>query len=186
MPFCFVLAVTAPHGLGSAYAQGAIATPAAVAALAGQHPAEYYKRAGELFKEGKKDDAVFVLYLGQLHFRTYLHTHREADQNQSMGTFAALSEQIGKPIAQYAFGNIPRSRKLSRPCWHTMPRTLTISSPPEKFADAHEEVRKGLAAMKTKTLSEETAFMPSAKRTAWRIASDAFRTARCVEIMCWP
>ena len=53
----YVLAVTAPHSLGSAYAQGALATPAAVQALAGQHPAEYYKRAGELFKRARKTTA---------------------------------------------------------------------------------------------------------------------------------
>lgn len=150
----FVLAVTAPHGLSSAYAQGAIATPAAVAALAGQHPAEYYKRAGELFKEGKKDDAVFVLYLGQLHFRTYLLTHREADQNQSLGTFAALSEQIGKPITQYAFGNVPAlAQTIEAVLAYDAANPDNISSPPES-ADAHEDVRKGLAAMKAKMLSE--------------------------------
>jgi hypothetical protein len=150
----FVLAVPPPHGLGSAYAQGATATPAAVAALAGQHPAEYYKRAGELFKEGKKDEAVFVLYLGQLHYRTYLLTHREPDQDQSLGTFAALSEQIGKPITQYAFGNIPAlARTIDAVLAYDAANPDDISSPPES-PDAHEEVRKGLVAMKAKMLSE--------------------------------
>ena len=149
-----VLAITAPHAAQRRYAQGAIATPAAVQALAGQHPAEYYKRAGELFKEGKKDEAVFVLYLGQLHFRTYLLTHREADQDQSLGTFAALSEQIGKPITQYAFGNIPAlARTIDAVLAYDAANPDNISSPPES-AGAHEEVRKGLAAMKAKMLSE--------------------------------
>ncbi len=183
----FVLAVTAPHGLGSAYAQGAIATPAAVAALAGQHPAEYYKRAGELFKEGKKDDAVFVLYLGQLHFRTYLLTNREAIRIRASGTFAALSEQIGKPITQYAFGNIPAlARTIDAVLAYDAANPDTISSPPES-ADAHDEVRKGLDGDE-----DENAFRsrphsgPARKERTGEPLVMPLRTARCADITCRP
>lgn len=149
----FVLAVTAPHGLSSAYAQGAIATPAAVAALAGQHPAEYYKRAGELFKEGKKDDAVFVFYLGQLRYRTLLLA-KPGDPTGDPAIFASLSQVTGKPINQYAFGDIPG---LAR----TIDAVLAYDTadpdtfvPAAQFAQVHDNVRNGLTAMKTKMLSE--------------------------------
>ncbi len=142
------------HWLGRAHAEGAVTTPPVVQELAGQPPAEYYKRADELFKAGKKDDAVFVLYLGQLHFRTYLLTHRESDQTSAPRMFASLSETIGKPITQYAFGDIPAlARTIDAVLAYDAANPDKITSPPE-FADVHEDVRQGLAAMKAKMLSE--------------------------------
>jgi hypothetical protein len=139
---------------GAASAQESVATPPSVKELAGQPPAEYYKRADELFKAGKKDDAVFVLYLGQLHFRTYLLTHRDGEQSNGPTMFATLSGQIGKPITQYAFGNIPAlARTIDAVLAYDAANPDEISSPTE-FANVHEDVRKGLAAMKAKMLSE--------------------------------
>jgi hypothetical protein len=89
---------------GAAMAQAA---PPAVQKLAGEHPAEYYKRASKLFQEGKKDDAVFVFYLGQLHFRTHLLAKSGGDPTGDPAIFTSLSQVIGKPINQYAFGDIP-------------------------------------------------------------------------------
>ncbi len=104
-------------------AQGPVAVPPAVQELAGEHPAEYYKRAGELFKEGKKDDAVFVFYLGQLRFRTHLLAKPGGDPTGDPAIFTSLSEVIGKPINQYAFGDIPTLARTSMPSWRTMRQT---------------------------------------------------------------
>ena len=150
----YVLAVTAPHSLGSAYAQGAVAPPAAVQSLAGQHPAEYYKRAGELFKEGKKDDAVFIFYLGQLRFRTHLLAKPGADPTGDPAIFTALSEVIGKPINQYAFGDIPAlAHTIDTVLAYDTANADTFTSPTE-FAKIHTGVRDGLTAMKAKMLAE--------------------------------
>jgi hypothetical protein len=150
----FVLAVTAPHALSSAYAQGALATPAAVPALAGQHPAEYYKRAGELFKEGKKDDAVFVFYLGQLRYRTFLLAKPGSDPTGDPTIFASLSQVIGKPINQYAFGDIPGlTRTIDAVLAYDAANPDTFT-PPAQYSKVHDDVRNGLTAMKTKMLGE--------------------------------
>ncbi|MFA5899738.1 MAG: hypothetical protein WC829_11570 [Hyphomicrobium sp.] len=147
-------AAAASLALGKTSAQGAVTAPAAVQELAGQNPPAYYRRADELFKEGKKDDAVFVLYLGQLHFRTYLLTHRDPDQSQAPAMFATLSQVIGKPITQYAFGDIPAlARTIDAVLAYDAAHPDSVSAPTES-ADVHEDVRKGLAAMKVKMLSE--------------------------------
>jgi hypothetical protein len=147
----YILAATAPHALGTAYAQGALTTPAAVQALAGQHPAEYYKRAGELFKEGKKDDGVFVFYLGQLRYRTFLLANPKTEDPT---LFATLSQVTGKPINQYAFGDIPAlARTIDAVLAYDTANPDTFSSPAGSAA-AHASVRDGLTAMKTKMLAE--------------------------------
>ena len=142
-------AVAAPHTPGGAYAQAAFTAPAAVQALAGQHPAEYYKRAGELFQEGKKDDAVFLFYLGQLRYRTLLLAKPSTDPTADPAIFASLSEVTGKPINQYAFGDIPALARTidavlaydtANPDTFTPPATIRQSSRRRsRRADSHED-----------------------------------------------
>src|SRR5580765_4898046 len=45
------------------------------AALPTQHPSVYYGYALNLFDQGKKDDAVFWFYAGQLRYRFYLNAN---------------------------------------------------------------------------------------------------------------
>jgi hypothetical protein len=40
--------------------------------LNGQNPAAYYQSAMALFRAGRRDDATFIFYLGQLRYRTHL------------------------------------------------------------------------------------------------------------------
>ncbi|HEY8248351.1 MAG TPA: hypothetical protein VIG38_13845 [Hyphomicrobium sp.] len=87
-----VTAIVPTLGGSAVLAQGPVTAPAAVQELAGEHPAEYYKRASELFKEGKKDDAVFIFYLGQLRFRTHLLAKPGGDPTGDPTIFASLSE----------------------------------------------------------------------------------------------
>src|SRR6266513_48400 len=42
------------------------------AALPNEHPSAYYGYAARLFREGKKDEAVFWFYVGQLRYRFHL------------------------------------------------------------------------------------------------------------------
>lgn len=70
-----------------------------------RHPADYYKLAAKLFAVGKKDDAVFWFYAGQLRFRAYLVTHPDLAPDGAPALFSSLSESIGRPINEYAFGD---------------------------------------------------------------------------------
>jgi len=51
---------------------------------------------------GRKDDAVFFFYLGQLRYRAYLLSDPKRDRS----LFDAMMSAMGPPINQYAFGDI--------------------------------------------------------------------------------
>jgi hypothetical protein len=132
-------------------AEAPVGAPSEVQALAGQHPAEYYKRAGELLQAGKKEEAVFVFYLGQLRYRTFLLANPGTEDPT---LFATLSQVTGKPINQYAFGDIPAlARTIDAVLAYDTANPDSFSSPAGSAA-AHASVRDGLTAMKTKMLAE--------------------------------
>ena len=139
----------------AARAQTPSTVPADVASLAGQHPAEYYRRAAQLFGSGKKDDAVFIFYLGQLRYRAHLSARRDLKPDGDPALFASLSEVVGRPVNEYAFGDIPA---LAR----TIDAVLAYDSanpdgftPPATFPQAHAGVRDGLTAMRTQMLADQ-------------------------------
>lgn len=63
--------------------------------------------AKDLWEAGRKDDAVFFFYLGQLRFRAHLLANPNADPSGERALYDALMSQMGPPINQYAFGDIP-------------------------------------------------------------------------------
>jgi hypothetical protein len=75
-------------------------------ALNGQHPAAYYQAAAELFFAGQRPDAVFLFYLGQLRFRTHLAARPNLPPDRDRAVFASLSESVGRPINEWAFGDV--------------------------------------------------------------------------------
>jgi hypothetical protein len=81
---------------------------AAASALNGQHPAEYYKRAAAYFRDGDKEAAVIIFYLGQLRYRTHLRARPSLKPDGDPALFASLSETVGRPINEWAFGDVPR------------------------------------------------------------------------------
>ena len=71
-----------------------------------QHPAIYYILAQKLFESGKKDEAVFWFYAGQLRYRFHLLANPDLDPSGDAALFASFSEVIGRPINEYAFGDL--------------------------------------------------------------------------------
>ncbi len=61
----------------------------------------------KLWEAGRKDDAVFFFYLGQLRYRAYLLANPNGDPSGGRALFDALMAAMGPPINQYAFGDIP-------------------------------------------------------------------------------
>ncbi len=66
------------------------------------HPAGLYILASKLFKENKKDDAVFWLTIGHLRFRFHLITKAESTAPDGSSLFSTLQNFIGTPIYDYA------------------------------------------------------------------------------------
>src|SRR5262245_22183604 len=75
------------------------------AALPNEHPSAYYGYAQRLFSQGKKDDAVFWFYVGQLRYRFHLKANPSLDRGGDPAAFGALSATIGGTINGYAGGN---------------------------------------------------------------------------------
>lgn len=72
-----------------------------------QHPSFYYILAQRLFAGGRRDEAVFWFYAGQLRYRIRLSCHPDLAPDTEPALFGAMSEEIGRPINEYAFGDPP-------------------------------------------------------------------------------
>jgi hypothetical protein len=114
------------------------------AALNGQHPAEYYRKAAELLKGGRKDDAVFIFYLGQLRYRTHLAARPELPKSGDPALFGSLSEVVGRPINEYAFGDMPRLLMTIDEVMAFDRGNPDRFTSPAEFPEAHKRIRDGM------------------------------------------
>jgi hypothetical protein len=67
------------------------------------HPATLYVLAQRLFAEGRKDEAVFWYYVGQLRFRFYLAVNPHLESSGDPALFSVLSDVVGNPIDRFGF-----------------------------------------------------------------------------------
>src|SRR6266542_644366 len=82
-------------------------TPAQLkAGIEKRHPAAYYILASKLFEAGSRDEAVFWFYAGQLRYRFHLAANPNLPPDGDPALFASLSEVVGRPINEYAMGEI--------------------------------------------------------------------------------
>jgi hypothetical protein len=140
---CLLLAATAlPR---PAFAQ---TVPSAARALNGQHPAAYYRKAAEMFQSGQKDDAVFVFYLGQLRYRTHLKARPDLKPDGDPALFGSLSEVVGKPVNEYAFGDLPKLDEILKAVLaydRQNPDSFTSAA---QFPSVHAQQREGMDSMR--------------------------------------
>lgn len=112
--------------------------------IEGQHPAVHYVLAQKLFASGQKDEAVFWFYAGQLRYRFHLRVTPGLDPSGDPALFASLSEVIGRPINEYAFGDLDALRgTLTRVLlWdERSPNGFTAK---DRHGAAWREIRSGL------------------------------------------
>jgi hypothetical protein len=69
------------------------------------HPTALYVLASKLMRAGRSDEAVRWFYIGQLRYRFHLMTD-PPDAADERILFSALSESVGRPINEYAFGDV--------------------------------------------------------------------------------
>lgn len=119
------------------------------------HPAAYYLLAAKLLKAGQKDEAVFWFYLGQLRYRFHLEANPDINPSGDPALFASLSETVGRPINEYAFGDIPSLVK-------TIDEVLKWDETHENgftsktaHAQAWKRIRDGLLTLRAYVLEKE-------------------------------
>ncbi len=118
------------------------------------HPAGLYVLASKLMAAGRADEAVVWFYIGQLRYRFLLLTE-PSDAADERILFSALSESVGRPINEYAFGDIPAAigqidEALAWDAAH--PNALT---PKEDYPAQHAETREGLRELRDQMLTRQ-------------------------------
>ena len=114
----------------------------------------YYGYAGRLFEEGKKDDAVFWFYVGQLRFRIELKARPDQDPTAGPALFGAMQEQFGTLINGWAGGDVRMwvaqiDRALA---WDLANPNGVISK--TEFKSVYEEQRAGLLRLRAQLVSQ--------------------------------
>jgi hypothetical protein len=79
---------------------------ALAAGIEHEHALAALELSKHLWEAGRKDDAIFFFYLGQLRYRAYLSANPNGDPSGGRALFDALMATMGPPINQYAFGDI--------------------------------------------------------------------------------
>lgn len=115
-----------------------------IAGIEQKHPSAYYLLAKKLFETGRKDEAVFWFYAGQIRWRARLMGNPQLPRDGEPALFSSLSEVIGRPLNEYAFGDIAGLVKtIDRALEWDASHADTLNRKPER-----DKSREGLAGMK--------------------------------------
>lgn len=133
--------------------------------LPAEHPSAYYSYAARLFADGKKDDAVFWFYVGQIRYRAHLKANPTLEPGGDPALFASLNATVGRQINEYAggdpamwFAQIDRALDWDK-------RTPNGFTSKEKFGKQYEEIRAGLVSMR-KSLEKNTEQLRESRKKA--------------------
>jgi len=124
------------------------------AALPNASPETYYLYAARLFKDGKKDDAVFWFYVGQLRYRFFLKANPNLDPSGAPALFASLSATIGQTINEYAAGNVKEMVAAMDKALKWDADNVNGFTSKEKFAAIYEQNRAGLKKLRDQAASQ--------------------------------
>jgi hypothetical protein len=113
-----------------------------------RHPAAYYVLAGKLFATGARDEAVFWFYAGQLRYRFHLAANPTLPPSGDPALFASLSEGLGRPVNEYAFGDLAQLTATIDKVLAWDERTDNAFTSKTKNAESWKEIRGGLVKMR--------------------------------------
>jgi len=124
-------------------------TPEQIEARATElHPAALYVLASRLMRREAYDDAVRWFYVGQLRYRFHLAVTPAAERQNDAVLFSALSENVGRPINEYAFGDVDSAVRQIDAALAWDEREPNDFTDKTTHADAWREVRSGLVALR--------------------------------------
>ena len=108
------------------------------------HPVTQIEQAYKLFQSGRRDEAVYLYYVGQLRMRIHLTARPDLDPSGEPALAAALFHTVGTPINEWAWGDIDDlvatiDRVLA---WHEA--NGDSFTPKARFPRAHRSIVRGL------------------------------------------
>lgn len=135
-----------------------LAMPAAARAQPGLpagHPVEDYQRAAALFGAGEQNEATYWFYRGQLRARIHLAARSDLPPDGDPALFASLNETIGRPINEWAFGDVPGAVATIRRvlAWHAA--NDDPFTPKAEFPAAHLRISGGLDDLAARMLADQ-------------------------------
>lgn len=115
------------------------------AQLARLDPGDLYLHAAQLFRQGKKDEAVKWFYIGQLRFRFYLMANPGLPADGAPAAMDALNATLGQTINEWAGGSPSRwAAAIDQAlAWDAAQPNLVTSK--DRYAAELAELRDGLA-----------------------------------------
>lgn len=134
------LVTTAAQADAPARAQ-AIAMP-----LLADHPLGIFQTAIAQFEQGQKEEAVYLFYLAQLRWRRYMDANPDLPPDQDRALFASLHDVFGRPVNEWAFGDIDWLVATLRNLDAFDAATPDPVTPASDFPQVHAHSRSGFAA----------------------------------------
>ena len=119
-----------------------------ISGIEARHPAAFYVLAGKLFAAGRRDEAVFWFYAGQLRYRFHIAASPNLPPDGDPALFASFSEVIGRPINEYAFGDLAQLTATIDKVLGWDERTDNTFTSKTAKAASWKEIRDGLVRMK--------------------------------------
>ena len=133
------------------------------------HPAIQIEQAYKLFQSGRRDEAVYLYYVGQLRMRIHLMARPNLDPSGDPALAAALFQTVGTPINEWAWGDIDAmvatiDRVLA---WHEA--NGDSFTPKVRFGRAHARNVRGLRELRDE--ADKNRAQIRAQRTANGLAN---------------
>lgn len=107
-----------------------------------------YQHAAELFGDGKKDEAVFWFYAGQLRYRIHLAARPNLPPDQDAAVMSSLNYSLGTVINEYAGGNPEEWAATITDVLEWDASTPNEFTPKADFPEAHNANRDGLSSLR--------------------------------------
>ena len=124
------------------------------AQLPNSHPSVVYLYAARLFKENRKDEAVFWFYVGQLRYRYHLAANPELSPDKDPAVMASLNATVGQMINEWAGADpIAWARAMDRALdWDASHDNST--TPKKSHQAALQQTRTGLAELRDTVIAK--------------------------------
>lgn len=118
-------------------------------------PVGLYTLAAKLFAEGQRDEATRWLYVAQIRARFHLAVSPGLRPDAEPAIYAALNEDVGRPINEWAFGDVEAAAARMQKALDWDAAHRDGFTPKNGREAALERVRGGLVRLRTQVLAEK-------------------------------